>query len=73
MNVDESGYQKWVDARDRVVILPKDKVKTRGKNARVVYEEDRNAKRATLIAAVSASGTCLKPLVVNPRKSVDSG
>ena len=73
VNVDESGYQRWVDATNRVVVLPKEALAdAQKKNRRLVYQEERSEKRSTLIAAVAANGTCLRPLVVTARKTLDS-
>jgi hypothetical protein len=65
-NVDESGFQDWQDAMDRVVLVPAD------------YEGDeyplpveRQGKRSTAIVAIAADGTCIQPLIVIARKTIE--
>lgn len=64
-NLDESGFDRYCDASSNVVILPKGCDQAR-------YAVDRKEKRATLLAVVACDGTTAKPLVIVPRKTVDS-
>jgi hypothetical protein len=65
-NLDESGFQKKVDAHAAVVIVPSD------------YPEDetdvpfsRSSKRAMILAGSKANGDCLRPLVIIQRKTIE--
>ena len=66
VNVDESGFDQFVDARRSVRIVPSE------------YELDevpvpvtRAEKRATLVAAVCADGSAIRPMVILPRQTVE--
>jgi hypothetical protein len=72
-NVDESGFQDFVDAREMPVIVPaaffRDWVSIPAK---------RSEKRATMVTAVSSDGGSLRPLVIVQREtdevdSIESG
>ena len=65
INLDESGFQKFADARHNVVIVPK------GTDS-AHYPVGRNEARSTFLAAVSASGNRLKPLVIIQRKTIEA-
>lgn len=67
MNVDESGFNEFVDARHTTRIVPAE------------YEFDsvpvpitRAEKRATLVAAICADGHAMRPMVVLQRETVES-
>ena len=62
-NVDESGFQAFVDAVTIPVIVPYD---YNGNTA--VFGVDRNTKRASLIGCIAADGSALKPMIIVPRK-----
>ena len=66
VNVDESGFDQFVDARRSVRIVPRE------------YEFDsipvpvtRTEKRATLVAAICADGSAMRPMVILQRQTVE--
>jgi hypothetical protein len=66
-NVDETGFQQWVDARNQLVVVP------------IEYESDeiplpvgRQGRRSSLIVALSAAGDCLRPVVIIGRKTIET-
>ena len=63
-NVDESGFQDYVDSRPEVVFVPADS------DEQVYYSVQRQAKRATIIGCICADGSAMKPLVVSPNKTI---
>ena len=65
-NLDETGQQDFVDAREKKVIVPSCRVHERN-----VYPVDRNGKRCTALHCIASDGKFLKPLMVLPRKTVD--
>lgn len=66
-NLDEAGFQEWVDAREEKVVVPEcyegDDIK---------IPTDGNSKRSTLLACISAEGDALKPLLIVPRKTIET-
>lgn len=66
-NLDETGQQDFVDARELRVVVPA------GSEAeeQAVYKVDRNGKRCTALHCIASDGTFLKPLFVLPRKTID--
>ena len=64
-NVDESGFQSFVDAVSIPVVVPADYP-----NDTVPFSVVRNGKRASLIGCISADGSALRPTVVVPRKRI---
>ena len=66
-NLDETGQQDFVDARQVHVLIPSD---TKS-GTRIRYAVDRNGKRCTALVCISSDGKFLKPLFVLPRKTVD--
>lgn len=65
LNVDESGFQEWVDKKMEKVIVPFDVEDTSTK-----IGVDRTTRRATMIGCVAADGTKLKPMVIISRKTL---
>ena len=65
LNLDESGFAKFADARNETVILPKDS------DCRF-YPVSRREKRATFLLTVAADGRCVKPLIIVPRSTLES-
>ena len=64
INLDESGFQKYVDARKSYIVLPE--------NIDINhFPVQRNEKRITLLGAITASGRTLKPLLILGRKTID--
>ena len=66
INVDESGFNEYVDARKSVRIVPA----SYAQNS-VPVPITRAEKRATLIAAICADGSALRPMVIVPRDTVE--
>ena len=64
MNLDESGFQRFADARNETVIVPKE-------CQRPVHGIARDEKRATFLAAIATNDKYLKPLMVLPRVTVE--
>ena len=67
VNVDESGFDQFVDARQSRRIVP-----ARYDLNSVPVGVSRTEKRATLIAAICGDGAALKPLVVVHRETVET-
>ena len=67
VNVDESGFDQFVDARQSRRIVP-----ARYDLNSVPVGISRTEKRATLIAAICGDGAALKPLVVVQRETVET-
>ena len=66
-NLDETGQQDFVDARDIHVVVPSNRWVSR----EAVYDIDRNGKRCTALHCISSDGKFTKPLFVLPRKTID--
>ena len=64
-NLDESWFQRFSDAKNETVVVPKDST---GR----FYPVSRSQKRTTFLAAVSADGQKLKPLLIIARKTLDA-
>ena len=65
-NIDETGQQDFVDAREIHIVVRKE-IDVKG----LKYPVDRNGKRSTLIHCICSDGTFLNPLFVLPRKTID--
>ena len=64
-NMDESGFQRFVDSKHETVIVPR--------AAEVAYHAvSRQEKRATFLLTVAADGRAVKPLVIVPRVTVEA-
>ena len=66
-NVDESGCCDWTDAHEVKVLVPQ-----WYEDSNIKIPVDRNSMRATIVGCIAADGTCMKPLVLLPRKTIDS-
>lgn len=66
-NIDEAGEDDFVDTHAFQVIVNKEY-----ESSRISIPVRRETKRATLIHCISADGLSLKPLLIIPRKTVDS-
>lgn len=66
INIDESGYQEWVDARDIHCIVPSCHP---GVNIKV--PKDRSTKRATMLCGICADGSTIRPMIVLTRETIE--
>jgi hypothetical protein len=66
VNIDESGFADYPDSRRETVVVPSDYP-----NDTIPLPFDRNTKRATMVAAIAADGSALKPLIIVPRKTIE--
>ena len=66
LNVDESGFNEYVDARKSVRLVP-----TSYELNSVPVPITRAEKRATLIAGICADGSALRPMIIVPRDTVE--
>lgn len=66
-NMDEAGEDEYVDSFSMMVIVPISYDKST-----IPLPVRRQSKRSTLVHCICADGTYLKPLVIIPRKTVDS-
>ena len=66
-NLDESGIQRYVDARDTYLVVPVD-----FPDQELKFPVYRAAKRITLLHCISTDGSYIPPLIVLPRKTCDS-
>ena len=64
-NVDESGFQSFIDAVSISVVIPTDRP-----DDTVPYSVVRNWKHASLISCISADGSLLRPTFVVSRKRI---
>ena len=63
-NLDESGQNTYVDARNIYVIVPQEENVT-------TYPVNRNIKRITLLCCIATDGTSCDPLIILPRLTID--
>ena len=64
-NLDESGQNQYIDARNIYVIVPE--------NANVItYPLNRNIKRITLLHCIGTDGSSCDPLIILPRLTLDN-
>lgn len=66
-NVDESGFDQFVDARRTTRIVP-----TTYEHNSVPVPVTRAEKRATMIGAICADGTALRPMIILQRETVEA-
>jgi hypothetical protein len=66
-NMDESGCSDWADKREIRVLVPDTFV-----GSFIHIPVDRNSKRSTLVGAIAADGTALKPMVVVDRVTMET-
>lgn len=67
INVDESGFNEFVDARETTRVVPADYALNS-----VPVPITRGEKRATLIGAICGDGHALKPMVVLQRETIEA-
>ena len=67
LNVDEAGEDDYCDLHSYQVIVSQDYTESS-----IEIPVRRDSKRSTLIHTIAADGTYLKPLLIIPRKTVDS-
>jgi hypothetical protein len=67
VNMDESGFADYSDARRETVVVPADFA-----DDTIPVPVDCNAKRATLVAGIAANGSGMTPLILVPRKTIDA-
>jgi len=65
-NLDESGIQRYVDAKDTFLVVPDD-----FPDEELTFPVYRSCKRITLLHCISTDGTRVKPLFVLPRKTIE--
>jgi len=66
-NVDESGFQEWVDTKHLFACVP-----SSCKEKKITFPVPRNGKRATMLVGVSLSGDVVKPCLVFSRVTFDT-
>ena len=66
-NVDESGFQEFVDKRQTQLLVP-----SSYPYDSKVYSVDRGSKRTTLIGCICLDGSALKPCILSPSKSIET-
>jgi hypothetical protein len=66
INLDETGHDDWGDKKKHKVVVPD----TYDGN-QIEIPVSRESKRSTVLGAIAADGTCLRPLVIVPRKSIE--
>ena len=66
-NLDESGIQHYVDAKDTFLVVPES-----FEYNEITFPVYRAAKRITVLHCISTDGSYVKPLFVTPRKTIDS-
>lgn len=66
-NLDESGIQRYVDAKDTYLVVPND-----FPDDELTFPVYRSSKRITLLHCISTDGSYIKPLFVLPRKTFES-
>jgi hypothetical protein len=62
-NVDESGFQQWIDARNQLIIIP-----TEYEGDEIPLQVEGQGKRSPLLVSISAVGDCLKSVIIIGRK-----
>ena len=67
MNIDEAGFDQYVDARKSTRLVP-----SSYEHAEVPAPVTRAEKRATLLAGICADGHCLKPLLILQRDTMEA-
>ena len=66
-NIDESGFQEFVDHTECTVIVP-----IEYEHSKINIPITRKERRATLLGAISCDGSRLKPLIIISRKTYES-
>ena len=65
-NVDESGFQEFVDSKIKKVVVP-----SSYHDNEIIYSSNRSAKRSTMIGAIAMDGTSLLPVIVIQNKTIE--
>jgi hypothetical protein len=66
VNMDESGFFDHPDVRRETVVVP-----ANYPSDTIPIPFNRNIKRATMVAAIAADVTALKPVTIVPRKTIE--
>ena len=66
-NLDESGIQRYVDAKDTFLVVPES-----FEGSELAFPVYRAAKRITVLHCISTDGSYIRPLFVTPRKTIES-
>ena len=66
INIDESGFQEYVDAREVQCIVP-----AHYQKETVRVPRERNSKRSTMLCGICADGSTIKPMVVLARETME--
>jgi hypothetical protein len=67
INLDETGHCEWVDARSEIVLVPDDFPDTK-----IPIPVQRQSTRSTLLGAITAGGSHLRPLVIIHRDTIET-
>jgi hypothetical protein len=67
INIDECGYQEWVDGQKENVIVP---IEYRGETVEI--PKNRAQRRSTMVASITADGGTLKPMIIVSRKTIET-
>jgi hypothetical protein len=67
INIDECGYQEWADAHIENVIVPKEH-----RADTIELPKNRSQRRSTMVAAITADGGTLKPMLIVSRKTIET-
>ena len=67
MNIDEAGFDQYVDARKSTRLVP-----SSYERSQIPAPVTRAEKRATLLAGICADGHCLKPLLILQRDTMEA-
>jgi hypothetical protein len=66
LNLDESGFQDWVDCRESKVVVP-----SGYRYDHITVPNESGANRDPLLICIAADGTHFKPLLISSRKTID--
>jgi hypothetical protein len=66
-NMDEVGHSERADAQEKVVYVPSD-----FPNEKIPIPIPRSSKRVTLVATIALDGSIFTPMIIIPRKTIDS-
>lgn len=66
INIDETGFQEWVDAKRLKCIVPRSHEKIT-----VKIPKERSTKRATMLSGICADGSTIRPMVIVSRETIE--
>lgn len=66
INIDETGFQEWVDAKRLKCIVPNSHDKITVKIPR-----ERSTKRSTMLCGICADGTTIRPMIIVSRETIE--